>query len=182
MHEAVASLLLSMQGSIFPAEPSYPPRLRYKHQLFHFTNFNFDADLQRTEQRWFNQADKDHALVLGELLALADGQLGGEKPDPARSDCHAWSASPVYELLATVCGIEPASPGFATVRIEPHLGPLQQAAAKMPHPRGEIAVSLRREGPEVAAEISLPEGVSGTLVWSGKTVELHGGAQTLKVP
>jgi alpha-L-rhamnosidase len=44
-----------------------------------------------------------------------------ERPDPTRSDCHAWSASPLYEFLATVCGVEPASPGFKTVRIEPHL-------------------------------------------------------------
>ena len=40
--------------------------------------------MQNTEQRWFNQADKDHALIFAELLALADGQLGGEKSDPAR--------------------------------------------------------------------------------------------------
>ena len=105
-----------------------------------------------------------------------------EKPDPTRSDCHAWSASPVYELLATVCGIEPASPGFATVRIEPHLGQLRNARAKMPHPRGEIAVSLRREGEGVTAEISLPEGVSGTFVWSGRNVELKPGPQTIRLP
>ena len=105
-----------------------------------------------------------------------------EKPEPARSDCHAWSASPVYELLATVCGIEPASAGFATVRIEPHLGRLTQAAAKMPHPRGEIAASFRREGNGLAAEIDLPEGVTGNLVWSGRNVELHGGKQTLRLP
>lgn len=105
-----------------------------------------------------------------------------EKPDPTRSDCHAWSASPVYELLATVCGIEPASPGFATVRIEPHLGHLQQASARMPHPRGEIAVILRREYEGATAEISLPEGVTGTFVWAGKSVELRAGPQTLRLP
>jgi len=84
VHEAVASFLLSMQGNIFPAEPTYPARLRYKHTLFHFGHFNFDADVQNTEQRWFNRADKDHSLVFDELLAAADGQLGGPKADPAR--------------------------------------------------------------------------------------------------
>lgn len=105
-----------------------------------------------------------------------------EKLDPTRSDCHAWSASPVYELLATVCGIEPASPGFATVRIEPHLGYLKQASAKMPHPRGEIAVSLKREGAGIVAEISLPAGVTGTFVWGGKSTGLRSGGQSLHLP
>jgi hypothetical protein len=105
-----------------------------------------------------------------------------EKPDPTRSDCHAWSASPNYELLATVCGIEPASPGFATVRIEPHLGYLKNIAAKMPHPRGEITVTLHREDTGIAAEIGLPEGVSGTFVWAGRMVELHPGPQAVRLP
>jgi alpha-L-rhamnosidase len=105
-----------------------------------------------------------------------------EKPDPTRSDCHAWSASPVYELLATVCGIEPASQGFATVRIAPHLGHLTRASATMPHPRGELRVSLRVDGAVLDAEVTLPEGVTGTFVWAGKTVALHAGAQTVRLP
>lgn len=105
-----------------------------------------------------------------------------EKPEPVRSDCHAWSASPVYELLATVCGIEPASAGFATVRIEPHLGPLKTAAAKMPHPRGEISVSLRLSANELTADVTLPAGVTGSFIWAGRATDLRPGSQTLHLP
>ena len=35
-----------------------------------------------------------------------------EKPEPTRSDSHAWSAHSNYGLLATVLGVRPASPGF----------------------------------------------------------------------
>ncbi|AOS43160.1 Bacterial alpha-L-rhamnosidase [Lacunisphaera limnophila] len=117
-----------------------------------------------------------HAMLARGLTTFA------EKPDPTRSDCHAWSASPVYEFLATVVGVEPASPGFATVRIAPHLGHLQEAAATIPHPRGEIAVSLRRAGAGLQAEVTLPEGVTGEFLWDGKTVALRAGAQTVQVP
>jgi hypothetical protein len=99
-----------------------------------------------------------------------------------RSDCHAWSASPLYELLATVCGIEPASAGFATVRIEPHLGTLQHAEGKVPHPKGEIVAKLQRAGGGVKAEITLPEGVTGEFVWKGKAQPIHAGTQTVEMP
>lgn len=105
-----------------------------------------------------------------------------EQPDPTRSDCHAWSASPVYELLATVCGIEPGSPGFATVRIEPQLGALHHAEGKVMHPKGEVSVALVREKTGLRATVSLPAGVTGTFVWQGKTVELKSGAQVLQFP
>ena len=42
-----------------------------------------------------------------------------EKPEPTRSDSHAWSAHPTVNLLTLVAGIEPATPGFETVRIRP---------------------------------------------------------------
>ena len=105
-----------------------------------------------------------------------------EIPVNPRSDCHAWSASPVYELLATVCGIEPGSPGFATVRIEPHLGALQRAEGKVPHPKGDIRVSLVRAPGGLTAKITLPAGLTGTFVWQGKSKDLVPGEQTLQMP
>jgi alpha-L-rhamnosidase len=99
-----------------------------------------------------------------------------ERPEPTRSDCHAWSASPNFELLSTVCGIEPASPGFRTVRIEPHPGSLKWIKAVMPHPAGSIRVSLKRKGKTgIEGEIELPGRLEGTFLWAGKETTLHGG-------
>jgi alpha-L-rhamnosidase len=67
-----------------------------------------------------------------------------EKPKPTRSDCHAWSASPNHDLLATVCGIEPAEPGFKFVKIEPHLRDSEWIKGKAPHPKGKIQIELKK--------------------------------------
>ncbi len=105
-----------------------------------------------------------------------------ENPDPARSDCHAWSSSPNYDFLATICGIVPASPGFNTVRIEPALGELQHAEGVMPHPMGEIKVSLERTGSKgIKATVSLPKGLKGEFVWQDKKTELHEGSQSIRL-
>ena len=104
-----------------------------------------------------------------------------ERPEPTRSDCHAWSASPNFELLSTVAGIEPASPGFKTVRIAPCLGPLTWVRASMPHPAGQIAVSLRRKGKTgIAGDVKLPEGLKGTFVWNGRETALEGGLTKIR--
>ena len=98
-----------------------------------------------------------------------------EKPDPTRSDCHAWSASPNYDFLATIAGIEPASPGFKTVKIEPHLGTLTQIEGKMPHPAGTILFNLKRKGNSgIEGDIELPGDLKGTFVWNGKKMKLEG--------
>jgi alpha-L-rhamnosidase len=103
-----------------------------------------------------------------------------EEPDPTRSDCHAWSSSPNYDFLATICGIVPASPGFSTVRIEPALGELKEAKGTMPHPDGDISVSLLRKGKDgIEANIILPAKLKGDFVWKGKIIKLNGGAQKI---
>lgn len=104
-----------------------------------------------------------------------------EKPEPSRSDCHGWSASPNYDLLATVLGITPVSSGFKTVQIAPNLGKLSFAEGKMPHPNGTIAVNLTKVGSAgVNAEISLPKNTTGVFVWNGEKIVLHEGKQTVK--
>lgn len=103
-----------------------------------------------------------------------------EKPDPTRSDCHGWSASPNYDFLATICGIMPAAPGFSQVKIEPHLGELKEVEASMPHSYGMIEVSLERKGENgIHAEIVLPGKLSGKFIWQGKTVQLKPGRQVV---
>ena len=103
-----------------------------------------------------------------------------EEPEPTRSDCHAWSAHPNFDLLATVAGIEPAAPGFREVAIEPHLGPLVTLRATLPHPQGEITVSYRRAGEHLVADITLPDKLFGWFTWCGRKVALRGGNQHLE--
>jgi len=105
-----------------------------------------------------------------------------ENPEPTRSDSHAWAAHPNYFLLATVLGVRPGSAGFRTVRIEPALGPLQWAEGRVPHPNGDIAVRLTRNGSSgVHALVTLPPGLTGELVWGGRRMRLHAGRQELDV-
>ena len=104
-----------------------------------------------------------------------------ERLDPTRSDCHAWSASPTYDLLATVCGIEPAEPGFKSVLIRPNLANLEWVEGSIPHPKGMISVSFRqtKQG-TVSGKIILPEGIYGKYIHNGKKLKLTPGINIIK--
>jgi hypothetical protein len=111
-----------------------------------------------------------------------------EQPDPTRSDCHAWSASPIYDFLATICGIMPDAPGFKKVRIEPALGELKEVEGSMPVPgydrrdEGKISVMLKRSGKYgIAGEVTLPGDLTGRFIWQGKEILLHGGKQKIAI-
>lgn len=104
-----------------------------------------------------------------------------EKPDPSRSDSHAWSAHPTADLLAIVAGIQPASPGFATVRIAPHLGTLTRLDAALAHPSGAIEAHYRRRGNKLSVVIRMPANSSGTFKWGGERVALRPGRNSFTV-
>lgn len=104
-----------------------------------------------------------------------------EKDEPSRSDCHAWGASPNIELFRTVLGIDTAAPGFRRVVIRPHLGKLERASGAIPHPQGEIAVSLAKKSGKLEAEITLPQGVGGDFEYQGQARKLTGGANRFTV-
>ena len=102
-----------------------------------------------------------------------------ENPEPTRSDSHAWSAHPTFDLLTTVAGIGPGSAGFGTVEIAPHLGELQRVSATMPTPKGLVEVRYVRAGERWTAVVTLPPTLTGRLVWKGRSTTLHGGEQTI---
>ncbi len=99
----------------------------------------------------------------------------------ARSDCHAWGASPNIEFFRIVLGIESDAPGFKRIKIEPRPGKLQTLKGSMPHPDGNISVDYKVMGMSMDAKIDIPQGTSGTFVWNGKNYSLKPGMNSFKV-
>ena len=103
-----------------------------------------------------------------------------EQPGDTRSDSHAWSAHPIYDLLTLVAGIEPASEGFASVRIAPHLGSLDHLSATFPHPQGNIKVEYHQKGSSLDAIVTLPGILTGSFQYKGRSWELKPGANHIE--
>jgi alpha-L-rhamnosidase len=140
--------------------------------------------------RYYLARALDHAGMADEYLKSLDPwrkllplhfSTWPEIPGNTRSDSHAWSAHPIYDMLTLVAGVEPASPGFATVRIAPHLGALDHLTANFPHPKGEIKLEYHREGSGLSATITLPGNLSGTFVYAGKVQPLRPGLNRITV-
>lgn len=102
-----------------------------------------------------------------------------EEPEPSRSDCHAWGAHPIYHYFASVLGIRPAAPGMSKVRIEPQFWPLTWAKGRLPHPSGFVTVDFAIKDNKLTGTVELPEGVTGSLVYGGRTTPLKPGKQSV---
>lgn len=173
----------SMHAQIFGVLTNSIPEKDQQNFILHFMNDNNLIQPTMYFRFYLTQALKKSHLAdhynetLGLWYEMIDKGLTtfAENPDPVRSDCHAWSASPNYDLLATVAGIRPGSPGFRTVEIEPAPGNLSFIKGQMPHPAGMIIFNLKRIGNNgISGEITLPEGLTGIFIWKGKTKELKG--------
>lgn len=81
----------------------------------------------------------------GPMLATGTETLW-ESFEPVASLCHAFSATPVYQLPAHVLGVMPLDPGFSRAAIAPQLGDLQWARGAYPTPSGAIEVDWSRAG------------------------------------
>ncbi len=99
----------------------------------------------------------------------------------ARSDCHAWGASPNIEFFRTVLGIDTDSPSFKKVKIVPHLGNETKISGSIPHPSGLIATSYELKDGKWTIKIDLPKTVTGYLEWKDKKYPLKEGANHLQL-
>jgi len=103
-----------------------------------------------------------------------------EQPYPTRSDCHAWSASPLYFFYSLVAGIRPETPGFKSVEISPNFGDLEEINASVPFRSGEIKVTLNKKDNKIKGEIVLPQGLEGTLNLDQKSMKLASGINSIE--
>jgi hypothetical protein len=145
----------------------------------YFRFYLFQA-MKKTElaDLYLDYLDQWHVMIENGLTTFA------EKPDPTRSDCHAWSASPNYDLLATVCGIRPQTPGFKTVYIQPYLGKLENIEGRLfiPSFNDYIEINMKRTGESgISGIVKLPEGMTGSFKWKEETIQLISGKQNISL-
>jgi hypothetical protein len=124
--------------------------------------------------------------ILEELWPWQDmldvgAKTGFENEEPSRSDCHAWSSHPLYHLPASVMGIRPTAPGFRGVVIHPQPGDLKHAETVLPHPRGEIRMTLAFQGEACSGSVEFPPETMGTFFWKGQEVKLVAGENPINV-
>ncbi len=100
------------------------------------------------------------------MLDIGPTQTIWETWSIAGSECHAWAATPAFDLSTHILGVRPAAPGFASVEITPHYGDLTWVKGAFPTCRGDIVVDWILDAANGAkVTITLPKGIeSGTLI------------------
>ncbi|MFX0098182.1 MAG: alpha-L-rhamnosidase N-terminal domain-containing protein [Candidatus Hodarchaeota archaeon] len=75
------------------------------------------------------------------------------------SECHAWAATPAYDLSTYWMGVKPVvdKPGFQAVEISPTFHGLESVEGMFPTCKGDIFVKWKKEGNSVDVEIILPD-------------------------
>lgn len=103
-----------------------------------------------------------------------------EGPAPSRSDCHAWSSSPLYHFYKIMGGVEPSAAGFKEVAIAPCFGELQYISAILETASGMITLDLAKDSEgRVEGTIRIPEGMEGIFYWNGREKGLKGGENVI---
>ena len=64
--------------------------------------------------------------------------------EPNFSLCHAWSASPAFDLMADIAGIRPTQPGFEEFTVHPQPCHLTWIRCTVPTPKSEIVFGYHR--------------------------------------
>lgn len=89
-----------------------------------------------------------------------------ETPVNARSECHAWSSLPMYEMLRTIAGIKMGADGWESIIIEPHLDYVNHLEGKAVTPKGIVEFIFDKKSGRY--DVKLPDGVPGTVIVNGE--------------
>jgi alpha-L-rhamnosidase len=81
---------------------------------------------------------------------------------------HAWGAAPMIQMSASILGVRPLTPGFATFEVRPQTCGLDWARGVVPTPHGPIAVSWIRTNSLVRLDVTVPAGSEADLITARK--------------
>lgn len=76
-----------------------------------------------------------------------------EVPEDSRSECHAWSALPIYELACTIAGIRMNG---RTIEIQPNLSYLPDLEGNIITPYGPVGFRYEKIGEKCRYTLHLP--------------------------
>ncbi|MBI5651195.1 MAG: family 78 glycoside hydrolase catalytic domain [Chloroflexi bacterium] len=94
--------------------------------------------------------------------------------EPITSKCHAWSATPTFDLSTDILGIAPLEPGFARFRVAPQIENLAWARGAFPTPRGDIQVAWRRDANRFELSLTVPENTQAEIVLPAREIMIVG--------
>lgn len=116
------------------------------------------------DRSWYNM------IKVGSTISMEAWDM---KYKPNSDWNHAWGAVPANIIPRHLWGIQPETPGFGVVRIEPQPGSLKNSSIKVPTIRGEIKGEYRRVNNRLTTySIDLPANMTGNfrLNWSSQDV------------
>ena len=135
--------------NVVQAQPFYS---HFLHRALRQDN-KFDIIAENIRTRW------SEMLADGESTFRETWQL-----DPMTSKCHAWSATPTYDLSSDVLGVSPIESGFKRLRIAPQTVNLQWARGKFPTPHGEVSVAWKHNADRFELNVTVPRGCEAEIV------------------
>ncbi len=149
------------------AEATEVSKCTYAYLFFVFRAYEQCGIYQETEKLWKPWIE---AIDLGLTTWPEDF-------DFHKSDCHGWSALPLYEFTRCILGVRSITPGWEQVLIAPNCLSLMDAKGSVATPYGSIYVEWVRTETSFHIKGTLPEGIVTLLRLPDQTVHQINGQE-----
>lgn len=117
--------------------------MHHVHRAFHEIG-DYENMLKNIRARWGAMMDAG-ATTIWEVW------------NPHGSECHAWAATPTFDLSTYVLGVRPTKPGFDEFLIAPNPCDLDFAEGVFPSVKGDIKVKWQKTGNGMELEFNVPK-------------------------
>lgn len=119
---------------------------------------------------------EDTKILMEKWIHLIDWKCTTcpEEPENGRSECHAWSALPMYEFLRSMAGIKMGETAWKSVIIQPHMEYINSLHGKAVIPGGVIEFNFQKK--QGNYYVKLPQKMKGRFILpTGKEAEVKEG-------